>query len=27
VDREICERDVLKFLNELNGDKILAVEG
>jgi len=27
VDRETCERDVLKFLNELNEDKILEVEG
>ena len=27
VDRETCERDVLKFLNDLNGDKILAVAG
>jgi len=27
VDRETCERDVLKFLNELNDDKILAVPG
>jgi len=27
VDRETCEKDVLKFLNELNEDKILEVEG
>ena len=27
VDRETCERDVLKFLNELKEDKILRVEG
>ena len=27
VARETCERDVLKFLNELNEDKILAVKG
>ena len=27
VDRETCERDVLKFLNELNDDKVLKVEG
>ncbi len=27
VDRETCERDVLKFLNGLNEDKILAVPG
>lgn len=27
VDRETCERDVLKFLNELDEDKILEVEG
>ena len=27
VDRKTCERDVLKFLNELNEDKILAVKG
>jgi len=27
VDRETCERDVLKFLNELNEDRILVVEG
>ena len=27
VDRETCERDVLKFLNELNEYKILNVEG
>jgi len=27
VDRETCEIDVLKFLNELNEDKILAVKG
>jgi hypothetical protein len=26
VDRETCEKDVLKFLNELNEDKIPAVE-
>jgi hypothetical protein len=26
VDRETCERDVPKFLNELNEDKILAVK-
>ena len=25
--REICERDVLKFLNELNEDNILEVKG
>ena len=25
VDRETCERDVLKFLNELNEDRILEV--
>ena len=27
VDRETCEKDVLKFLNELNEDKILIVKG
>jgi len=27
VDRETCERDVLKFLNGLNEDKILAAPG
>jgi len=27
VDRETCEKDVLKFLNELNKDRILEVEG
>jgi len=27
VDRKTCERDVLKFLNELNEDKILGVKG
>jgi len=27
VDRETCERDVLKFLNDLDDDKILEVEG
>lgn len=27
VDRETCEKDVLTFLNELNEDKILEVEG
>lgn len=27
VDRETCEKDVLKFLNELKEDKILAVNG
>jgi hypothetical protein len=27
VDRETCEKDVLTFLNELNDDKILEVEG
>ena len=27
VDRETCEKDVLKFLNELNEDRILEVEG
>ena len=27
VDRETCERDVLKFLNELNDEKIIKVEG
>ena len=27
VDRETCERDVLKFLNGLNEDKILKLEG
>jgi len=26
VDRETCEIDVLKFLNELNEDRILEVE-
>jgi len=26
VDRETCEKDVLKFLNELNDDRILVVE-
>ena len=25
VDRETCEKDVLKFLNELNEDKILQL--
>ena len=25
VDRETCEKDVLKFLNDLNEDKILAM--
>ena len=27
VDRKTCEKDVLKFLNELNEDKILVVKG
>ncbi len=27
IDRETCERDVLKFLNGLDDDRILAVEG
>jgi len=27
VDRETCEKDVLKFLNELNEDKIVVVKG
>jgi len=27
VDRQTCERDVLKFLNELDDDKILALKG
>ncbi len=27
VDRETCEKDVLKFLNDLDDDKILEVEG
>ena len=27
VDHETCERDVLKFLNGLNEDEILAVPG
>ncbi len=27
VDCDTCERDVLRFLNELNGEKILKVEG
>ena len=27
IDRETCERDVLKFLNGLNDDRILKVEG
>lgn len=27
VDRETCEKDVLKFLNELDEDRILAVKG
>ncbi len=26
VDRETCERDVLKFLNELNEDRIVQVK-
>ena len=26
VDLDTCQSDVLKFLNELNGDKILVVE-
>ncbi len=27
VDRDTCKKDVLKFLNELNEDKILIVKG
>jgi len=27
VDRETCEKDVLKFLSELNDDRIVAVPG
>lgn len=27
VDREMCEKDVLKFLNELNDNKILKMAG
>ncbi len=27
VDRETCKKDVLKFLNELNEDRILVVKG
>ena len=27
VDRETCEKDVVKFLNELNDDRIVAVPG